>query len=133
MRISVPYTNLLNADGLKRIEGITKLRSNRIKQEKEGSFILLEQLRKAVGRKVDFESNGMLTIHRRDGGSDVVLFGDLAKFVGEYSKKMQMSPQKLIKKAISKAAKNLERTKADFERSFSEMLANAERKAAEDE
>jgi hypothetical protein len=137
MRVSVPYRNLLNVDGLNRIEGITKLRFQRQQREEQGSDLLVEQLRKASGRKIEYNvDEGTLFIKNPSGGADVHMVGDLAKRLKEFSQKSGLSPQEFLSESIKLAWKNHLENPSDPEevkRELEEMTDDRERRVAEED
>lgn len=137
MRVSVPTANLLDADGIKRIEGITKLRFGRIEREKHGSFLLVERLRQELGRKVEYDgSRGSLFVETSDGGLEIHLTGDMAKSILTMSQESDCSPQDFVKGMIEDEHKRLcgqSYDEAFSERELQEMQAETERRAAEED
>jgi len=139
MRVSVPTANLLDADGLKRIEGITKLRFARSKREKQGSLLLVERLRQELGRKRKIEydgDRGSLLVETSDGGLEMHLVGDMAKLILRMSEESDCSPKALLEGLINDEHERLgglPYDKALLKRELQEMEAETERRAAEED
>jgi hypothetical protein len=137
MRVSVPAANLLNADGLKRIEGITKLRFARIEREKQGSSLLVERLRQELGEKIEYDGGrGALFVETSDGGLEMHLTGDMTKMILKMSQESNRSPRAFVEGMIDdehKRLSGLSYDKAFSKQEFQEMEADRERRAAEED
>jgi hypothetical protein len=134
MRVAIPFSNLMDEDGLTRIEGITKLRFGRSERETQGSNLLLERLRKEVGRPIEYDGDrGSLFVRSPDGGMEINLVGDLAELIFEMSRDAKCSPKALVEKMIEDEHERLAGQSYDqilSKRDLREMEAEQERRAA---
>jgi len=99
--IDIPEVNLLDGDGLLRIQGITKLRFDRIEREREGARILIEMLEERFKVRVDHYSplNEHIQITNEDGGGELIFFGAFAERMKGYVEKANMSGAEFLVKA----------------------------------
>ena len=99
--IDIPEVNLLDSDGLLRIQGITKLRFDRIEREREGARILIEILEGRFKFRVDHYSplNEYIEITNEHGEMEMIFFGDFAERMKGYIKKANMPGEEFLVKA----------------------------------
>jgi hypothetical protein len=126
----------LDADGLKRMRGITKLRFLRLTRQEE----VIEVLTDALGKNgITATDSGPYTegisLRNADGTVDMVLFGRTARLFEYFSKQTKLSPQQLMSKSLRLAGKNLDNP--DWPLDAKEWILNdeleKEREAADQE
>ena len=103
LRVQMPTDNMLNDEGLARIESRTRSRFERFTREQDGAAALLEMLEAELGLKVQYAPQpGILLIPKgrftRDkrGGTHVALFGQAAAHVEWFKKHFGLTPDQVF-------------------------------------
>jgi hypothetical protein len=120
-RISIPRSNLLDDEGIRRLHAITSTRYKRLLQEQQGAKVLKELLEDELGGKVIYSpKQGVVMCSRPSGDLDVVLFDKIRDQVLRLAAKRNKSP----KEAFLDAIKRFMRVADEYERSGEFLVVN---------
>lgn len=108
LKIKIPTSNTLDEEGLKRIFLLTKRRFARFQEQKEGSLILIEELKKRWGIDIEYDPHAGSLIFPKGvfipdekNEKEIVLFGRLAARIEDLSKEMSLDPETIVSQSIS--------------------------------
>ncbi len=107
--IRIPVDNVLNQEGIKRILSRTKLRFERLENERTGAQVLIELLEDKLDVKIEYAPQfGALFIKKPDGKLEVLAFGKCALTIERMSSMLGIPPEQVGAKTLqlmSKVAK----------------------------
>ena len=100
--LSIPRDNLLNVEGLARIKARTRRRHERFAVEADGAQMLVQQLEVALGRSVNYDSQGGSISMEPSGNHEweMVLFGTAEADLRWIMERTGASPQQAAEGSV---------------------------------
>lgn len=108
IKIPISCDDLIDSEGLHRIQSLTKARYARLEHESEGAEFLVEMLRDAIGGKIEYSPNGILITEKATDQVEAILFGDLAERFDQAAANRNITHEEALKLALDLFIKEFE-------------------------